>query len=238
MAVATVVAAVLLGGIPCLLLLVLLAVLVPTLAAGESRAVMRAAVLLSLPLIVSVAIINVFLFGTGEAVLFELGPVTATAEGAQLAAEVIVRVLAMAGAVTLFYRTTRPGELVLDLERRGVSSRLTFVIHNAIAMVPRLATRAAEVTAAQRARGLETEGGVLDRLRGVIAITAPTVIGAIEEGEARTMALEARGFSRPGRRTLLWHPPDSDLQRAARWTITGAVALLAAARLVGISLPC
>ena len=48
-------------------------------------------------------------------------------------------------AVTLFYLTTRPAELVASLQAHGTPARLTFVIHNAVAMIPRLAERAAEV---------------------------------------------------------------------------------------------
>lgn len=232
------VASISLGGIVCPLILAFVGVAIPAVVAREARGVIGTAVLLSLPLLVSVVVINVLLFSGGTGVMFEAGPFTVTADGVALAAEVAVRVLTIAGAVTLFYRTTRPAELVVDLEHRGVSPRLTFVIHNAIAMIPRLAERAAEVTDAQRARGLETERGVLARARGVVAIAAPTVIGAIEQAEARTMALEARGFGRPGPRTLLWHPPDGPAQRTLRWAATIAVAALLLARLLDLPLPC
>jgi len=47
------------------------------------------------------------------------------------------------------------------------------------------------------------------------------------------MALEARGFTRPGRRTLLWWPSDSARQRLARWLLVLAVPLLLVARGLG-----
>ena len=47
------------------------------------------------------------------------------------------------------------------------------------------------------------------------------------------MALEARGFTRPGRRTLLWWPPDSGRQRLARWLLVAAVPSLIVARAAG-----
>ena len=72
-----------------------------------------------------------------------MGPLRVTGEGVGVAVEVVVRVLVMAGAVTLFYLTTRPAELVASLQAHGVPARLTFVIHNAVAMIPRLAERAA-----------------------------------------------------------------------------------------------
>ena len=71
--------------------------------------------------------------------------------------------------------------------------------------------RAGQITAAQRARGLDTEG-IWRRVRGIVPIVGPVILASIAEVEERTMALEARGFTRPGRRTLLWAPPDSGLE--------------------------
>ena len=87
-------------------------------------------------------------------------------------------------------------------------------------MMPRLAERAAEVTAAQRARGLDSEGS----LRAAPAgrdwpWPGRRCSGAIDEAEARALALESRGFTRPGRHTLLWAPADSAAQRLARWAL-------------------
>jgi hypothetical protein len=47
------------------------------------------------------------------------------------------------------------------------------------------------------------------------------------------MALEARGFSRPGRRTLLWSPADSQAERLARWLLVVALFALIGARITG-----
>ena len=224
-AVATMVAALILGGILCLLALVVAAVLVPAAVARELWPVVRLGLLLSMPLALSVVNVNV-IFSPGT-----------MAEGAWLAAEVVVRVLTMAGAAVLFYRTTSPADLVGSLQYHGLSPRLTFVIHNAVSMVPRLADRAREVTAAQRARGLDSEGNWLRRGRGVLAIASPTVLGAINEGETRTLALETRGFSHPGRPTVLRVPHDSGVQRLMRWGMAAGVIALAVARVAGV-LPC
>jgi energy-coupling factor transport system permease protein len=224
--VGTVIGALLLGGVVCLLLLAVVAVMVPAAVARQLRDVLRASLLLALPLAVSVVIVNVvFAIGTVE-------------DGAALAAEVVARVLTMAGAVVLFYASTRPSELVASLQYHGLPARATFVIYNGVAMIPRLADRAREVTAAQRARGLDTEGNWLRRGRGVVALAVPTVLGAIGEVETRTLALETRGFTRPGQPTLLWEPRDSPVQRLTRWGIAAALILLLVVRLTGVPLPC
>jgi len=224
-AVATMVAALILGGVACPLALLSVAVLVPAAVARELVAVGRLGLVLALPLAFSVVVVNL-LFSPGT-----------PAEGAWLAAEVVIRVLTMAGAAVLFYRTTSPADLVGSLQHHGLSARVTFVVHNAVAMIPRLAERAREVTAAQRARGFDSEGSWYRRGRGVVAIAAPTVLGAIGEVETRTLALETRGFTRPGRPTVLRVPRDSTTQRIARWAMVVGLAALAIARAAGV-LPC
>jgi hypothetical protein len=47
------------------------------------------------------------------------------------------------------------------------------------------------------------------------------------------MALEARGFTRPGRRTLLWSPADSTAEAIARWMLLLALLALIAVRVSG-----
>jgi energy-coupling factor transport system permease protein len=90
-----------------------------------------------------------------------------------------------------------------------------------------------DVIEAQRARGLDTEGSWPRRLRGVLPLVAPLVIGSLVEIEERALALEVRAFGAPGRRTVLRRLPDGAGQRAARWALAGiAVAgLLARAAL-------
>lgn len=229
----TTIAAVMVGGVAGPAVLTLVAVLVPALVAGILGRLLRTALLLTLPIAISVLVVNLFFYPAGREILFQLGPIRATAEGLEFAIETLARIGAISGAITLFYLTTPPGELVLDLEHRGVSPRVAFVALASVQTVPALVERAGTITAAQRARGLDTEGSVWRRLRGVLPLAGPVLLGSITEVEERTMALEARGFTRPGHRTLLWHPSDSGPQRLARWLLVLAVPLLVVARAVG-----
>jgi energy-coupling factor transport system permease protein len=225
--------AVVVGGVAGPAILTLGAVLVPALVAGILGRLLRTALLLTLPIAVSVLVVNLLFYPAGREILFQIGPIRATAEGLEFALETLARIGAISGAITLFYLTTPPGELVLDLERRGVSPRVAFVALASVQTVPALVERAGTITAAQRARGLDTEGSVWRRLRGILPLAGPVLLGSITEVEERTMALEARGFTRPGHRTLLWHPADSGAQRLARWLLVLAVPLLVFARAVG-----
>ncbi len=233
LATTTAIAAVVLGGFIGPLLLVAVAVVIPAAMAGVLGRLARTTFLLSLPIAISAVLVNVFFFPGGEEVLFRIGPITATVEGVVFAGEILVRILAISGAITLFYLTTRPAELVVDLERRGVSPRVAFVANASVQTVPAMVDRAAQITAAQRARGLDTEGSAWRRLRGILPLVGPVILGSIAEVEERTMALEARGFTRPGRRTLLWAPADTGWEAVARWLMLAALVGLIAARVTG-----
>lgn len=177
-------------------------------------------------LLVSIMLINTFLYPDATDVLFQIGPFTATGTGLVAATQAALRVLAFASSVALFALTTRTDELVDDLERRGLGRRGAFIVATAIGTVPRMLERAREIVDAQRSRGLNTEGGPLARVRGLLPLAGPLVLSAFTEVEQRSMALEARAFTAPGRRTVMRQYPDSSRERALRWLLVGGSILL------------
>lgn len=214
-------------------LALLAAVLVPSaVAAGVLGRAIRRSLLVSAPIAVSVILVSVFT-RPGATVLFEMGPFDATLEGVDFAARFALRFFVMAMALTIFGLTTEPRALLADLERRGVSPRLAFAAAAVLDAIPALLERGREVAAAQRARGLDTEGSIGARLRGLTALVGPVVLSTLHGVEERSLALEARGFGRPERRDLLWAPEDREGERSARWLILGALLALEAARAGG-----
>lgn len=201
--------------------------------AGVVRRLTRASVLLSLPIVISVILVSVFT-RAGTTVLFVIGPFDATLEGVDFAAQTVIRLFAISTSIGLFVLTTDPRALVLDLERRGVSPRFAFVAVATIEAVPTLVERAATIGESQRARGLDTEGSLRARLRGLLPIVGPVIITSLTDVEERSLALESRAFSRPGRRHLLWAMPDSTPERALRWLLLTALVALIAARIAGV----
>ncbi len=195
-------------------------------------------VLATIPLVASIILVNTFLFPGATDVIVRLGPLAPTWSGLTAALQATLRVVAFALSVAVFSLTTPTDDLLSDLELRGLGRRGVFVIGAAIATVPRMIERAAEIVDAQRARGLDTQGSPLRRARGIVPLAGPMISSALSEVEERTMALEARAFSAPGRRTVLRHLPDSVRQRALRW----GLAVVSVTAIVGsisgrISLP-
>lgn len=203
------------GGYLGPLAIIALAILPAAIVAGLARRLVRISLLLTLPIAISVVLVSVFT-RAGHTVLFEVGPFDATLEGVDFAGQTLVRLFAISTAIGLFGLTTEPRSFVLDLERRGLSPRFAFVAAATLEAVPAMVERAGVIADAQRARGLDTEGSIRARLRGVLPLVGPVILSSLTEVEERSLALEVRAFGRPGRRHLLWALPDSPRQMAAR----------------------
>jgi energy-coupling factor transport system permease protein len=205
---------------------VLVLVVASALAARVGRSLIPFA-LATIPLTISILLVNTFLYPGATDRIVSLGPLGPTWTGLAAAVQATLRVVSFALSVAVLGLTTLPDHLVSDLERRGLGRRAIFVIGATIRMVPRMAERANEITEAQRARALDTQGGLGARARGVLPLAGPLVFGALTDVEERTMALEARGFSAPGRRTVLRAFPDSAAQRSLRWVLfVGTLAVI------------
>jgi energy-coupling factor transport system permease protein len=201
--------------------------------AGVLARAMRWSVLVSLPIAISVALVSV-LGRAGATVLFTIGPFRASLEGVDFAAQTELRLFALAMTLAVFGLTTEPRALLADLERRGISPRLAFGAATTLDAIPAMAERARSIQAAQRARGFDTEGSVGARLRRVVPLVAPAVLGSLHDVVAHSLALDARAFDRPGRRHLLWSPGDSDRERLARWLLVAALAAFVAGTVAGV----
>jgi energy-coupling factor transport system permease protein len=201
--------------------------------AGVLRRLVRASILLTLPIAISVVLVSVFT-RAGTTVIFVIGPFDATVEGLEFAAQTVVRLFAISTSIGLFILTTDPRAFVLDLERRGVPPRAAFVAVATIEAVPTLVDRAVVIGESQRARGMDTEGSLRARLRGLLPMVVPVVLTSLTDVEERSLALETRAFSRPGRRHLLWAMPDTAWERALRWLLAAAFVGLVALRISGL----
>lgn len=215
---------------PIVLIVVMLALAIR---ADVLSRLLRASFLLTLPIAISVVLVSVFT-RAGTTVIVQIGPFDATVEGVDFAAQTVLRLLAISTSIGLFILTTDPRAFVLDLERRGVSPRAAFIAVATIEAVPTLVDRAAVIGESQRARGMDTEGSLRARLRGILPMVGPVILTSLTDVEERSLALETRAFSRPGARHLLWAMTDTTWERRLRWALLAAFVALVAVRIGGV----
>jgi energy-coupling factor transport system permease protein len=204
-------------------------VLVPLAAWGRVLPeLLRAALKIALPFAISVFLIQ-GLFWTGGTPIVALGPLSLKREGLLFAAQSTGRILTVISSFLLLSLTTRPDALMRSLDQHGLPKTLTYIVLATIQIAPRFRAKASTILDAQRSRGLETEGGLLRRIRAVAPLVIPLVLGSLIDIEERAMSLEARGFSRVGVKTSFLILPDSAAQRAGRWLLLLGMAIAVAA---------
>ncbi len=169
-------------------------------------------------LLTSILVVNSLFFPGATDRLVELGPLAVTREGLTFGLVSAGRVLVAFLASVLFLFTTLADDLLESMVARGASHRIAFVILSAVQMVPRMQTRASSILEAQQARGLQIEGSLGRRLRALLPLIGPVLLGSLIDVRERTFALEARGFgARPGRTAYrkVADPPGDRILRLA-----------------------
>jgi len=182
------------------------------------------------PFLISLVLIQGF-FTPGTDVLLQLGPLAFTAEGLTSGLTFAARIWIGLSSALLLMLTTRLDALMLALTQRGLSPQIAYIVVTALQLIPHFQVRAQTILDAQRSRGLETEGGLRHRFRALQSVVLPLLLSSLLDTDKRALALEARGFRRPGPRTSWLSLRDSLLQQGLRWLCAAAALALLAGRL-------
>jgi energy-coupling factor transport system permease protein len=184
-------------------------------------------------LLASIVIVNAILFPGASERWLELGPFAVTREGVAFGLVSAGRLLAVFLASVLFLFTTLADDLLETLVGRGVSHRLAFVVLSAVQLVPRMQARAGSILEAQQARGLRVEGSLVRRLRALVPLIGPVVLGSLVDVRERTFALEARGFGARRTRTAYRAVADPPMDRWIRLALVLAGVVIVVVVLTG-----
>jgi energy-coupling factor transport system permease protein len=198
--------------------------------AGAARQIIGAVLRLLLPISLSLFIIQGIFFPPANATPLPLGPITLTREGLLFAYLVASRLLVLSTTLLLVLVTTRPSDLVFSLTERGLPRSIGYILLVSLQIIPDMSARATAILEAQRSRGLAMDGG-LGRVRAVIPLIGPLVVGALVDVEERAMAIESKAFFASGAKTTLRDLSDSPLQHIARSIMLIAIVGLLAWRI-------
>jgi energy-coupling factor transport system permease protein len=142
-----------------------------------------------------------------------------------------MRIFVMISAFIIFLLSTHPNELMGDLTRRGLPGQFAYVIVSTLQIIPQMQAKAQTIIAAQRSRGLDTEGSYLKRIGALVPLVGPLVFGSLVEVEERAIAIEARGFTSTRTKTFLREIPDTRADKILRWGLVVFVILVLLAKL-------
>ncbi len=149
-------------------------------------------------------------------VLFSIGSLKFYEEGIMYALRISLNILNMLLSFAIFVLTTKPSDLVEDMERIGFSPRFGYIIASVFQIIPQMIGTMSTITDAQRSRGLETEGSLIIRAKAFIPLIAPVVMSSLSNTRERAIALEVRGFESRVQKTFLYEKEKSKSSIAIR----------------------
>jgi energy-coupling factor transport system permease protein len=221
--------------LPSLFLLVLLVLLAFVAWSTGLSAPLAGSLRIPALLLTSILVVNALFFPGATDRLVTLGPLAVTREGLSFGLISAGRILVAFLVMVLFLFTTLADDLLEALISRGASHRFAFVVLSAVQMVPRMQTRAASILDAQQARGLPVTGSFRSRVRALVPLIGPVILGSLIDVRERTFALEARGFgARPGR-TAYRVVADPPQDRLLRWLLLAAALAVVVIAVTGVA---
>lgn len=103
--------------------------------------------------------------------------------------------LGFCGAIILYFNTTEMRDLMYSLEKKGISHEISYIVLASFQTIIDLKKNTNMIMESQKARGIETEGSIVNRIKAFFPILGPLVLGAISSTEEKSIAMDARAFS-------------------------------------------
>lgn len=203
------------------------------LSSSQRRVIYRTLLGLFVPIALSLFIIQGLLFPTPGYGQISLGSFTFELGGLAIASISLARIVALGSGLLAVILTTTPSVLAQALAERGMPRSIEYILLMALQILPDMRQRAHAILEAQQARGLVITS-LPSRIRALIPLIGPLVIGALIDVEERAMALEQRAFASPNAPTRLQHIADSRTQHIARTLLWLTVIGLISARVSGV----
>jgi len=172
----------------------------------EFKVLLIAAILLG----ISLFLIQGILSPSNQTVVWNIIPgtgITLYQEGLTTAANVYCRIVPLIAVLFIAIRTLNITELGVALNKAGVSYRASFVLTSTFQIIPVLNKEMHQVMNAQKSRGLNTEGNLLNRMKAFIPIMVPLISNSIMKVQNQVVALESKGFNSSAKKTYYRDPP-------------------------------
>jgi len=200
------------------------------LAVGLNRQLPRFAKLFAVgvvPMGLIIFVLNMVAVRGGE-VVWRWWFLSLTSSGLDAAIRFTARFVAIGTAVMVVIFTVELRRFARDLEQRGLSPKVSYVMQSTGLILPQIVGRGAVIMDAQRARGIETDANVFVRMRALLPSAAPLILSTLTGVAERAVSLEARGMTLTGPRTSLLEVPDTRADKVVRWlALAGLVLFLA-----------
>ncbi len=143
------------------------------------------------------------LFDPSDEILWQFAFIGIKKEGIESALRLTSIIFSLGGSILLFFETTDLEDFMISLQKAGMSHVGSFIFLSTLQMIPQFAKKSKVIMQAQRARGIETEGNLLVRMKAFFPMLTPLIISSITDIEDKVITMEARAFSVDVKKTYL-----------------------------------
>ncbi|MDR1540513.1 MAG: energy-coupling factor transporter transmembrane protein EcfT [Clostridiales bacterium] len=153
-------------------------------------------------------------------------------KGLQTGIFISFTILNIAGIFTWMFQTTRNKEISRALEDSGMHHKAAYVFMSTLQMIQVMGQNSKTIMNAQRARGVETEGGIFVRAKAFFPSLVPLILGSIIGAEERALTLESKGFDVNGKKTHMFELEPSGYEKLAASIAVAATAAVLIGRIL------
>lgn len=102
-----------------------------------------------------------------------------------------------------YFLNTEMKDLMLALENRGVTHVASYIMLSSMQSIIDMKKSADTILESQKARGIETDGNLIVRMKAFFPTLGPILLSAMSGTEEKAIAMDARAFSHEGGHTYL-----------------------------------
>ena len=112
-------------------------------------------------------------------------------------------IIGFSSVLLIYFLNTEMKDLMLALENRGVTHVASYIMLSSMQSVIDMKKSADTILESQKARGIETDGNILVRMKAFFPTLGPIFLSAMSGTEEKAIAMDARAFSHEGGHTYL-----------------------------------
>lgn len=185
------------------------------------------------PIALSLFVIQGILFPQPGYGSLTIGSYTVALGGLYVASVSLARIVALGSGLLCVIMTTPSSTLAQALAERGMPRSIEYILLMALQILPDMRQRTHAILESQQARGLIITS-LPSRIKALIPLVGPLVVGALIDVEERAMSLEQRAFASPHPPTRLHQIADTHAQHVVRTLLIVTVGLLIIGRISGV----
>ena len=112
-------------------------------------------------------------------------------------------IIGFSSVLLVYFLNTEMKDLMLALENRGVTHVASYIMLSSMQSIIDMKKSADTILESQKARGIETDGNLIVRMKAFFPTLGPILLSAMSGTEEKAIAMDARAFSHEGGHTYL-----------------------------------